>query len=270
MEGIKFPDFYKPEIHIKEIDEAIKALFDSKLMKIDPFSMSDSEIMQFIRRKESGDQTTINEPYSFCTVTKIKEICPDEYKGKSYEAIVFDNPKIHHNMSDFRYGLFPVIDPSKILSARCLAYGLPCNITGTNGRTLSPDDVIGKELLLAYNYEARNSYGKKRKRDRFYVLDELTPDDIRNLIMQAQHAILSYLHFFPGAYSTQAMHMNGYGYSGQSIKTFVERITGIHSKTITDAYNKHCKSMDNHGIKFHLSKLFPGNNIRVIEIHARL
>ncbi|MGN0228427.1 MAG: hypothetical protein ACI4BH_01315 [Muribaculaceae bacterium] len=74
METIKFPNFYNAEPHKKEIDEAIRALFDSRLMRIDPFSMSDSEIMQFIRRKESASFTQIDQPYRFCTVTKITEV----------------------------------------------------------------------------------------------------------------------------------------------------------------------------------------------------
>ena len=138
--------YYKPENHKKEIDEAIATLFDSQLMKIDPFSMSDDEIMQFIRRKEWANITQIDKPYRFCTVAKIKEILKQEYKNNNYEAIIFDTPKIQHNMSDFKYAMYPIIDTSEVFDNKCLNFGLVCKIIGKDGNAR----ITADELASAY------------------------------------------------------------------------------------------------------------------------
>ena len=262
--------YYKPENHKKEIDEAIAAFFDSQLMKIDPFSMSDDEIMQFIRRKEWANITQIDKPYRFCTVAKIKEISKQEYKNNNYEAIIFDTPKIQHNMSDFKYAMYPIIDTREVCDNKCLDFGLACRIIGKDGNEIDPYEVIGKELLLAYSIDVCNAFGKPKNCDRFFVLDDLTPDDIRVLIMQAQHVVLSYLYFFPNVYSTNAKVMDSYGRCQQSIETFTKRIHDIHFDAITDAYNRHCKAMERHGIKFNMHRIFPGDGIKVINISRRL
>ncbi|MGN0228425.1 MAG: hypothetical protein ACI4BH_01305 [Muribaculaceae bacterium] len=64
--------------------------------------------------------------------------------------------------------------------------------------------------------------------------------------------------------------LNSYGVSTESIKTFVEHLQKKHADTINSAYNRHCESMNNHGIKFHFSKLFPGDGIPVIDLSPSL
>ncbi|MGN0228426.1 MAG: hypothetical protein ACI4BH_01310 [Muribaculaceae bacterium] len=65
-------------------------------------------------------------------------------------------------MSDFNYALYPIIDISQVIQSQCLNFGLTCKIYGNDGEAISPKDVIGKELLLAYSIDACNAYGRER------------------------------------------------------------------------------------------------------------
>lgn len=182
--------------------ERVKDAFDkflvSPFIEYKPYSMSDEAIIADAKERSNINFNggRLQWMQSFAAIYTIKGAIDMEYNGNDFKRLILlssDGEQLQINFSDFHYhnSLYKGKEDSS-------KFGYDYDdsnaryINLLDGKIISPDSLslhIGSQILLGYDFNTVNRYGKMRTCRRLYSLTgnvEADAETIRKQILRAQ------------------------------------------------------------------------------------